>query len=202
MTVASDDALDDAGTAAGGAHTIVLQGLDANWDEQEETVTMDGTNGVVTSKTWIRVNRLFVDEIGTHSSGTNVGVITCTQTSSGNIEVEILAGVGQSFNAEWTVPLNQIAKIKYFWANIGKNEDAIIRFITRENGKAWRTRTEIKLYQNELKHGFGASITCPAKSDIKVQAKALTGSGIAISAGFFLEKLDVSNPPTASAPQS
>jgi hypothetical protein len=184
MTIVSGDALDDAGTAAGGAHKIVIEGLDANWTEQSETITMDGTDAVVTTTTWLRVNRAYVTDIGTHSSGTNVGTITVTQTTSGNLETSILAAKGQSTDAEWTVPASHTFSLDYFWANIGKNDDAQIHIMTREFGKAWRVRTEIKLYQSEIQHSFGTSLNITEKSDIKIQAKAGTGN-IVVSAGFF-----------------
>jgi hypothetical protein len=201
MTIVSDDSLDDAGNAAGNAHKMVIQGLDANWVEASEEITLDGQTPVVTTSTWMRVNRMYITDIGTAAEGTNKGLITCTQTTSGNLECEILALEGQSFDAEWTVPLNQIAKVKYYWTNIGKGDDAIIRFETRENGKAWRTRAEVKIFENEIRHDFGASITVPAKGDIKVVGKAVTAQS-AISAGFFLEQIDVSGSPTPAAPQA
>jgi hypothetical protein len=200
MSIVSGDALDDAGTAAGGAHKIVIVGLDSNWDLQEEEVTMDGQTPVVTTTTWFRVNRAYVTDIGTHASGTNVGAITITQGTSGNVECTIIAGEGQSQEAEWTVPRNRVLKIQYFWTNIGKSDDATVHFVTREFGKAWRIRTELKLYQNELRHEFGHTITVPAKSDVKVRALARAGT-IVVSAGFFGEILDVSGSPPPVAPQ-
>lgn len=198
MTIVSGDALDDADTAAGGAHKIVLEGLDADWVEQSEEVTMDGTDAVVTSNTWMRVNRMYVTDIGTHASGTNVGLITATQTASGNVECSIVATKGQSTDAEWTVPASHTASIYYFWANIGKNDDAQIHLMTREFGKAWRIRTETKLYQNEIKHDFGTHIQLGEKSDVKIQAIAGTGN-IVVSAGFFGSVVNNSNV-TAAAP--
>ncbi len=201
MTIVSGNALDDAGNSAGNAHKMMIQGLDSNWDYQEEEVTLDGTTPIITTSMWLRVNRMFITDIGTAIEGTNKGDITCTQTTSSNLECEILADEGQSFDAEWTVPRNRVFKIYYFWANIGKNDDAIIRFETREFEKAWRTRTEVKIYQAEIKHDFGHSVTVNEKADIKVVGKSVTSTS-AISAGFFGELIDTSGSPSPNTPQS
>ena len=59
MKISSSDAKD---TAAGvGARTVTIQGLDANFAEVEETVTMAGqTASTATTQTFLRVHRAFV----------------------------------------------------------------------------------------------------------------------------------------------
>ncbi len=62
MTVSSSSAND---TSAGtGARTIVVQGLDANYNEVTETVTMNGQTAVTMAASLIRVNYAYVATAG------------------------------------------------------------------------------------------------------------------------------------------
>lgn len=66
MTVSSSSAND---TAAGtGARTVVVQGLDASYNEVTEVVTMNGQTAVTMSKAMIRVNSAYVATAGSLKS--------------------------------------------------------------------------------------------------------------------------------------
>lgn len=66
MTVSSTSAND---TAAGtGARTIVVQGLDANYNEVTETVTMNGQTAVTMTASLLRVNYAYVATAGSGNS--------------------------------------------------------------------------------------------------------------------------------------
>ena len=71
VSLVSADANDDDGDT--GARTVEIQGLDANYVEQTETVTMNGTSAVSTTASFIRVFRMRVLTAGT--SETNEGNI-------------------------------------------------------------------------------------------------------------------------------
>lgn len=101
IEVFSDDAND---TAAGsGARTLQLSGLDADWNEIEETVTLNGTTPVTTSNTWLRCNRQRVITAG--SSDSNEGTITLRHTTTtANVFSQIQPGRSQSTILHYTVP--------------------------------------------------------------------------------------------------
>jgi len=67
----SDNVADNA--AGTGALTVTLEGLDANYLEITETVTMDGQTNADTTLAFLRVNRMFVATAG--SGLTNAGDI-------------------------------------------------------------------------------------------------------------------------------
>lgn len=69
---------DDGGT---GVNSIVVYGVDENWDEQIEVVTMDGTSTVTTTSQWIGINRIAVFLAG--SGQVNAGTINITANTSG-----------------------------------------------------------------------------------------------------------------------
>ena len=71
FSIASTSAND---TAAGtGARTLLVVGLDANYNKQTDTVTLNGQAPVNTNKTFIRINDLIVTGVG--STGSNEGNI-------------------------------------------------------------------------------------------------------------------------------
>jgi hypothetical protein len=66
MTVSSTSAND---TAAGtGARTVVVQGLDANYNEVTETVTLNGQTAVTMTASLLRVNYAYVRTAGSSNS--------------------------------------------------------------------------------------------------------------------------------------
>lgn len=75
-----------------GARSVFIQGLDASRKYQFEFVNLNGTSSVVTSNTWLGVNRIVVFSSG--SSQTNVGNINVTATTGGTNQAQIPAGTG------------------------------------------------------------------------------------------------------------
>ena len=60
----SSSSTDDA-SAGTGARTITISGLDANYDEISESITLNGQTAVNTTQSFLRVFRLTVDTAGT-----------------------------------------------------------------------------------------------------------------------------------------
>jgi len=102
LTIVSTSTDDDGDPAGTGTNSIVVYGLDANRDEQTEVVTMDGTTNVVTSSTWLGVNRVAMYLCG--SGQTNAGTITITATTGGSTMAEMPAGGGVTQQCIFHVP--------------------------------------------------------------------------------------------------
>lgn len=66
--------------AGTGARTVLIYGLDANYDAITETVTLNGTTPVTTTKVFTGINRMVVTSAGTGRK--NAGAITVTDSSS------------------------------------------------------------------------------------------------------------------------
>ena len=76
---------DDA-AAGTGARTVIIEGLDANFNLQEETVSMNGTTAVDLANTYTRVFRMYVGDSGTYatqSAGSHAGTITLRVDGAG-----------------------------------------------------------------------------------------------------------------------
>lgn len=89
--------------AGTGCQTVKIVGLDSNFDQQNEIVTLNGTTAVDSTKIYSRLNRAYCITAG---SGTvNAGVITIRHTTTtANVFATIQVGIGQTEVACYTVP--------------------------------------------------------------------------------------------------
>ena len=105
MTVSSSSTAD---TSAGtGARTVEIFGLDADYNEVSETITLNGQTAVTTTNTYLRMNRAIVRSAG--SGEQNAGVIyvgtgTVTAGVPANKYATIAVGDNQTLMCVWTVP--------------------------------------------------------------------------------------------------
>ena len=169
-SVVSSSAAD--GVGGTGARTVIFQGLDANYDEVQEEVTMDGITPVVTTTSWLRMNVGFAADVG--SGGINAGNITAS--IGGNAQVFIEANEGQSHQLDWCVPAGHTYLIDVYSTIIGDTGvDAIqvlgqIRLYDEtaptDNYQSWRTLSD--LYMPETSRINTGSVTAiPQKTDIR-----------------------------------
>ena len=88
LSVVSTDAAD--------TMDILIQGLDGDYNEVDETITLDGTNAVTTTNSFLRVNNAVI------LSGENAGDITGSYTTTDVFYIE--AGIGTTQACVYTVP--------------------------------------------------------------------------------------------------
>jgi hypothetical protein len=123
-------------TSAGtGARTIQIQYLDANGDEQQDQLTLDGVNAsTATSSTARRFLKAWVDTAGAIKSN-NTGEIVIENSSTGQVVGSISAGVGESELSMYTVPLGYTAYLTRIEVSVsvGTNKDADVRMWQRTN---------------------------------------------------------------------
>lgn len=177
---ASGATLTDVGT---GARTIIVEGLDANFLEQQETVFLNGVTPVALQNTYIRVNRAFVVLVG--STGVNEGLITVRVVSGAVVQITIPADEGQSQAANFTVAANKNISIKQIDYSVGSasNQTVVValKFWIREFGKSWKVQIPKSLTNTPDHTPFNSDeFECPAKTDMKITALKLTGTGDAI----------------------
>lgn len=100
LEILSASALD---TAAGtGARTMMVVGLDVNFNPVSEIITMNGVTPVQTVNSYLRVNGL---NIATSGSGhVNAGDITLRLTGAGATQAIARAGYGFAKQCVYTVP--------------------------------------------------------------------------------------------------
>lgn len=108
LTVVSSSASDAAPAS------VLISGLDINFNPVSEVLTLNGTIGVTTTKSYFRVNSLQM--VGVASGQvSNVGTITAKQSS--NTLAQINAAVGKSQSTIYTVPANNTFYLDWVEAN-------------------------------------------------------------------------------------
>lgn len=174
--------------------TIRIYGLDANFAEIDEIVTMDWTNVVTTTKSFIRVFRVITNTCWTLF--TNSWNINITNNAWTNQLVYIPAWDWQTLMTMRTVPAWKIAYITQISASNDSWKGARFSLYTRLNDgwilypRAVKYRAYLVWWNNVVP--FNIPFKIPAKTDIEVRfttpSNAWTTSG---GATFELRYEDV-----------
>lgn len=181
LDIASSVTTDASGQA--GALTMVIEGLDANFNEQSETVTLNGTNTVTTSGSYVRVNRAYCDTVATYS-GKNLGNITIQQTTSGYVVGYIEAAKGQAAQCIYTVPAGWQYVILEWQVTSATNQTTDFELLFRPNADDVTTPfagTRAVYHQNGVSgtagiHLADSPLVIPEKSDIWAIASQATST--------------------------
>ena len=186
IEIFSSSAADDA--AGTGARTVEVVGLDANWLEQSETFTMDGTNAVASTTTWRRAWIARVLTAG--SGGANAGTITVRHTSpTANIFVQLPIGQNHSTIAAYTVPDGCTAFIVRVKNQIGRANgsagscDYALK-VRPEGGVFQDVRYETITTAFSDSYTFVGGLRVNSRSDIKTTAESVSDANTAFSAVF------------------
>jgi len=176
MYVSSSSASDDDGST--GATEIQVEGLDANYDEVTETVTLNGQTQVATSASFLRVYRAFVTAVG--SGGTAAGDIYIgTSGASGGVPTgttyaKIRQGSNQTLMAIYTVPAGHSLYLDdvQFSSSIGQaNKQGVFRMVVRREGQPFRDAVKFVIQSAVHAERFVIPLEIPEKADIEVRAE-------------------------------
>lgn len=181
---------DDGGT---GAETVQLYGLDANYNEINETVTLDGQTAVNTVNEYLRINRIVVRSAG--SGGTNAGIIyagtgTVTTGVPANKYATVVAGDGQTLMALWTVPAGYTAYLYQSHVTAActtSNKLLTATVVARPYGEVFQVRDKfgIQVDGGDINQVYNFPLKFTEKTDIEVRAIADAGSAnVEVSAGL------------------
>lgn len=166
-------------TDAGDTTTLTIEGLDANYDEISETVTLTGTSAVTTSNTFLRVFRMTYD-------ATNVGTITArTVSASGTVVAQIDAGYAQTLMAVYTVPAGFTAYLVALDATIDGTKTCQMLMYHRLFGKPFRI-AHVAESDGHYRYDFTAPLTVPEKTDIDIRINEVSGNDARVTANFDL----------------
>lgn len=123
-----------ADTASGaGARTVKVTGLDGNFDEINETITMNGQSAsTATTKMFIRVNLVEVVTVGTYTAS-NTGDITIRVSGGGSTLEVVQAGVGRSQSGRYCTPSGKMAHLRTLLVTVESSGAADVIMYIREN---------------------------------------------------------------------
>jgi len=180
----SSDAADAA--AGTGARTVLVQGLDANYLEIEETITLNGITNVPTTKSYLRINRMIVKSAG--SGGVNAGTITATAQVDSTVSSQITIGKNQTLQAIYTIPADADLSLNNYFVAIGKTTATSLdgSLLVRPFGEVFQIKHTIPAVSTGDSHGiheFKPPLMIAAKSDIKIQVATMANDTLAFG-GF------------------
>ena len=179
MFVSSTSVNDTSGGS--GANTILIQGLDENYVEIEETITLNGQTQVTTQLSYLRVYRAFVTLAG--SSGTSGGIIYIGSSGAtggvpnGTVYANLSIG-NQTQIAAYTVPAGHtlyLDEINITAALNLANKRVNASFHTRDFGSnVFRTRFINVLQSSQLKQLFKYPQDFAEKTDVEIRVSTNT----------------------------
>jgi hypothetical protein len=166
ISVVSDSASDT-------AVTVVISGLDANFAKQTESVALNGTTPVVTTKSFLRINSV------TTIAGNAVGNVTFTRAST--VIAKISAGLGQTQMSVYTVPAGYTLYLIYFQADgnttttSGAYMNTRLRTILNPSGVVLVSAQSTYLTNFQVPYGVPVQIN--EKTDFEFQFLGSGGAG-------------------------
>jgi hypothetical protein len=196
MKISSSSA-DDA-AAGTGARTVAIFGLDASYNEINETVTLDGQTAVNTTNSFLRISRMYVVTAG--SGATAAGTIyagtgTVTSGVPATVYGMIALNANQTQMAFWTVPAGYtfyLTGVYYTSGNTNANAWTNFQLIQRPLGGVFRQQSSSRVAGNgDFVLDLHTPIAFSEKTDIEVRAVASTASSN-VSAEF--EGIYIKNP--------
>ena len=175
--------ISSATTNDAGLH-ITIQGLDANYSIQEETVTLNAGGSFTTTNTYLRVFRGIVNS-------TNQGNITIQYNTAPTSIADIIpADAGQTLMAVYTVPAGKTAYLIKFQGNVEKDTGTIFRLRCRPFGGQFSVKGQFGTFGSSVTYDYPVPLVFTEKADIEIQVKAQGTTG----AGALFDLILVDNP--------
>ena len=169
-----------AGATDNGVEVTVI-GLDTNWDEVTQTVTLAGSGTATLATALRRVYRAYV-------SGATACTGAVTIASGGTTYAQIAVNDQQTLMAVYTVPAGYTAYVYKSTASVGTvsgNQYITARLKVRSFGGVMRTAAKATLTNGFINFDFGVPLAVTEKSDIEARAVS-SGSNNAVSATFTI----------------
>lgn len=181
-----------ADTSAGtGARTVKLFGLDADYNEIDEVITLNGQTSVNTTQEFLRINRMLILSAG--SGGTNAGVVysgtgTVTSGVPANKYATVAVGEGQTLMALWTVPATYTAYLYQTDITVAtsqNNKYATVNFVARPFGEVFQVKDKFVKSEGGHSQEYTSPLKFEEKTDLEIRVIGDSANAdIAIGAGM------------------
>jgi len=192
VTVVSSSINDAA--AGTGARTVLVEGLDANYNPISELYTMNGTTDVVGLQLFFRVQRIQAVTCG--SGGENAGAITATL--GGNVQSSMAAAFGASRDGHYTVQAGYQFLVTLYELTCGRlgTGDLELNAFIREynansdsNYNAWRCVSSIDMSEGSVPQVAPRGRIVQARADIRIQgiSNAANLATSVVIVGFLID---------------
>ena len=168
----------DRASASDAGKTIVIQGLDENYQEITENVTLTNATGNTTTRTFIRVYRSYMY----NGSSANVGNIDIKVSTT--VVARISAGNSQTLMGVYTVPAGYTAYLTQGVMSVKSGADATGNFFVRYGGEtAFRIAHTFEVASAEYFYAFHVPFALPEKSDVDIRA-SVRSNNARVTAAF------------------
>lgn len=186
MEVVSSSAADAA--AGTGARTLRVDGLDANYDEISQTVTLNGVTPVALPTPLLRVNSALIFSAG--SGEVNAGTIDVRRVSGGTIQSQVQIGYGISRQAIYTVPAGHTLVVlsQLFCVNrqTGVGRFATFALMFRSSAGFYRLPLELSIGDEPpYRHDGIPGITVTEKTDFSIRCTTVSSDNTDVTAAFL-----------------
>lgn len=200
MEVASSDGNDSPNGI--GVREIHVHGLDGDFKEIYEKVGLNGITAVTLKQKFIRINNVHSTANGGAAPRVAQGHIYVRALGGGTVYNRISAGGNHSLQCHFTVPDNKVAKLVAWSAGIiTTKKDTIARAILRATSEPYTFEYvkdtflfhDIMTGQtNTVTQLNGEDIYFPGKTDIKISAQQMQGTGVTEASGkIVIEYIDI-----------
>lgn len=176
-------------TAAGtGARTIRIDGLDSNFDEISEVITLNGTTPVISVNQYVRLFRAVVLTAG--SSGENLGAITAAHTTvPANIFFSITPSYNQTQVAAYTIPNGKtglIVSFDYSCVRSNGSQGSIeLRLLQRPEGGVYNAIRVLEVQTSALSNtNLNIPIVVSERSDLLLRVTDISDNATFVSGSF------------------
>lgn len=215
VKVASSDAIDN--SSGNGLRSVEIHGLSATGVDQDEVIVLNGTTAVESSLTYIRINKMHSEAVGTYG-GSHQGNIECRVTNAtfangailatmkgveGNVDTSVQYGRGEAGNGFWSVPLGKvmyITRLGVAMSLAGNNNTLDIALFERDGlltvaapFEPRRVLWEVAEIEQPHTKTFKSHIKIKALTDVWFRARgSTTGNKVETSLDFYLLDEDAS----------
>lgn len=159
---------------------ITVVGLDADYNEVSNIVTLNGTTTVTTSASYLRVYRAYVSNDTAPTTNVNI-------RHSGTKVAQITAGENQTLMSVYTVPAGHtlyIGRGSISTATEGTNQIVTGRLMARQFGGVFRTQAVVVMNNQFVDFNWEAPLIIPEKTDIEARAIVSKSQDNAVAATF------------------
>jgi hypothetical protein len=144
-SVASSDAEDDVNGK--GARKVLIEGLDDSFKPIKESVSLSGTNSVVTKKSFRFIQHVIVHAFGANNK--NYGNITIQGDTEQDVVLQISESQNRTYQAAYMQPAKSLRTLSAFEVS-AKYEDITITVKKRHESGIWTTEFIANVLANKI----------------------------------------------------
>lgn len=172
-------------TSAGGATDenveVTVVGLDENWEDVSQSVTLNASGTATTTQTFRRVFRAYVSN-GQAATG------AVTISNGGTNYAQIGVDYQQTLMCVYTVPAGKKGYLLSGNLSSQKDKDITAKLMIRQEGGVFQTKGIVLTPGTPFQRTWNIPPEVPAKADIEIRAKA--GATGPVAAGFEIILVD------------